>query len=109
MSLLFRPSEGTARRLALVFFSTTVVLAATLTWGWLFVRRLTLVPVQEPSPLQQATKADPVSPLLVNYQLDLPGRGEVFPALVASEVRDYWPLAVLSIANTSPEPILQLV
>ncbi len=108
MSLL-QPSEKASRRLALLFFSTTLALAAMLISGWLFVRRLTLVPIPEPSPVQQASKADPVSPLLVNYQLDLPGRGEVFPALVASDVRDYWPLANLSIVNTSPEPVLQLV
>jgi hypothetical protein len=49
-----------------------------------------------------------VSPLLVSYKLDLPGRGEIFPALT-SEARDYWPVAILSVSNTSKRPVLQAI
>lgn len=53
--------------------------------------------------------AAPVSPLLLHYQLDVPGRGEIFPALETGKVRDYWPVAVLTIANTSERPAVQTV
>src|SRR4029434_3858054 len=33
----------------------------------------------------------PISPLLLDYELDLPGRGEIFPAMVSSGAPDYWP------------------
>jgi hypothetical protein len=41
--------------------------------------------------------------------MDLPGRGEIFPALAASNASDYWPVAVLNITNTSDRPVLQTV
>ncbi len=50
----------------------------------------------------------PVSPLLVNYRLDLPGRGEIFPSLSGSKP-DNFPVAVLTIANTSERPVMQTV
>lgn len=50
-----------------------------------------------------------VSPLLLNYQLDLPGRGEVFPAMAAGGASDYWPLAILRITNTGNRPSAQTI
>jgi hypothetical protein len=47
--------------------------------------------------------------LQIQYQLNMPGRGEVFPALAGERATDYWPLAVLSIANTSTKPVLQII
>ena len=51
----------------------------------------------------------PVSPLLLEYRLDLPGRGEVFPAMTLGEVPEYWPVAMLSVTNTSNRPVAQIV
>jgi hypothetical protein len=51
----------------------------------------------------------PASPLQLQYQLNLPGRGEIFPALAGAQASDYWPVAVLSIANTSSKPVLQVI
>jgi hypothetical protein len=45
----------------------------------------------------------------VQYQLNLPGRGEIFPALAGAKATDYWPVAVLSIANTASKPVLQVI
>jgi hypothetical protein len=53
--------------------------------------------------------AGPVSPLQINYKLDLPGRGEIFPALTAGRPADYWPVAVLTISNASDRPVAQTV
>src|SRR5690349_14907751 len=104
-------SERSARLLALVFFITTVSLAITLVGWYGFVRKLTLSTTPAPPQLQRVAPSvsNQVSPLLVNYDLDLPGRGEVFPALVATSANEYWPLAILTIANTSKQPVLQMI
>jgi len=47
--------------------------------------------------------------LQIQYQLNLPGRGEIFPALAGAQAADYWPLATLSIANTAEKPVLQVI
>jgi hypothetical protein len=51
----------------------------------------------------------PASPLQIQYQLNMPGRGEIFPALAGAQAADYWPLATLSIANTATKPVLQII
>lgn len=56
-----------------------------------------------------ATITPPVSPLLVRYQLDIPSGGEIFPALAGGGPSDYWPMAVLTIANTSPQSLVETV
>jgi hypothetical protein len=99
-----------ARILATLFFATTLVLATALAGTWWFTYQLmqsTNPPPPEPLP---AVLPNPqVSPLQVHYQLDLPGRGEIFPALAASNAIDYWPVAVLTISNTSDRPVLQTI
>jgi hypothetical protein len=105
-----RISANTARVLAVVFFLTTVASTGTLVWGWHFVRKLTLVPIAEPAlPEKMRPVTAPASPLQVQYQLNLPGRGEIFPALAGAKASDYWPVAVLSIANTASKPVLQVI
>src|SRR5690349_4261067 len=106
-----RLSERSAKLLALIFFVSTVSLAITLAGWYGFVRKLTLSTTPEPPTLARTTPSvsTAVSPLLVNYDLDLPGRGEVFPALVATSANEYWPLAILTIANTSKQPVLQMI
>jgi hypothetical protein len=47
--------------------------------------------------------------LQIQYQLNMPGRGEIFPALAGARAADYWPLATLSIANTASKPVLQVI
>ena len=99
-----------ARTLAILFFITSLVLATALagTW-WYTYRLLKSINPPPPDPLPALLAVAPVSPLQVRYQLDLPGRGEIFPALAASNPSDYWPVAVLTIANTSNRPLLQTV
>jgi hypothetical protein len=105
---LFHNSDRLTRWLAgsLALFSLVLTFALMGTWYWLSHLTLTL-PLPE-NPVQKAKESGPVSPLLVEYKLDLPGRGELFPAL-ATGAREYWPLAMLSITNTSDRPVLQLV
>jgi hypothetical protein len=106
-----RISERAAKVFALIFFVTTISLALTLGAWYRFVRQLTLSTTPErPQIARVAPSIDTaVSPLLVKYDLDLPGRGEIFPALVASSAKEYWPLAILTIANTSKQPVMQLI
>src|ERR1051326_1527845 len=94
-----------ARVLAWLFFLTTIGLAGTLVWGWMFVSKLALKPLPEP-PLPAKLQANPApaSPLQIQYQLNMPGRGEIFPAFAGAKAADYWPLATLSIANTATKP-----
>src|SRR5262249_31928208 len=99
-----------ARVLAWLFFFTTAGLAGTLVWGWMFVSRLALKPLPEPQlPAKLQINPGPASPLQIQYQLNMPGRGEVFPALAGGQATDYWPLATLSIANTATKPGLQII
>ncbi len=103
-------SHKTARTLAGVFLCTTVALAAGLgaSWfcAWKLIKASTPAP---PKPLQVLLPATaPVSPLQVHYQLDVPGRGEIFPSLSA-RASDYWPVAILTISNASDRPLLQLI
>jgi hypothetical protein len=106
-----RLSDRTTRILALVFFCSTLSLAITLASWYAFVEKLSLNSVPPPPKITVTTPtvSKAVSPLLVKYDLDLPGRGEIFPALVATSAQEYWPLAILTISNTSKEPLLQLV
>jgi len=99
-----------ARALAWLFFLTTLGLAGTLAWGWMFVSRLALRPLPEPAlPTKLQNNPGPASPLQIQYQLNMPGRGEIFPALAGAQAADYWPLATLSIANTATKPVLQII
>jgi hypothetical protein len=50
-----------------------------------------------------------VSRLQIQYQLDVPGRGEIFPALASGSPSHSWPVAVLTIANESDHPLMQTV
>ena len=103
-------SAKAARVLAIVFMATTLVLAGTLAWGYFFVRRLALTPIPEPGlPAKMKPTSSPASPLQVHYELNLPGRGEIFPALAGARAVDYWPVAVLNIANTASKPVLQII
>src|SRR5689334_14643612 len=99
-----------ARVLAWVFFFTTIGFGGGLAWTWMFVTRLALKPLPEPPlPARMQVSSGPASPLQLQYQLNMPGRGEIFPALAAAHAADYWPVAVLSIANTSDKAVLQII
>jgi hypothetical protein len=96
--------------LAVVFLLTTIGLGSALAWGWMYVRKLALAPLPDPAlPAKMHPTSAAVSPLQLRYQLNLPGRGEIFPALAGGKASDYWPLAVLSIANTADKPVLQII
>lgn len=102
--------ERVARVLAVVFLLTTIALGGALGWSWHFFNKLALRPVAEPEvPAHLKASSEPVSPLQIQYQLDLPGRGEIFPAIYGSAAADYWPVATLTISNTSARPVLQII
>jgi hypothetical protein len=102
--------ERTARTLAWVFLSTTICLGVALASGWIFVSRLALKPLPDPPlPAKLQISSGPASPLQIQYQLNMPGRGEIFPALTSAQAADYWPVAVLSVANTSNKAVLQII
>ncbi|MDT8068778.1 MAG: hypothetical protein ROO76_11510 [Terriglobia bacterium] len=101
-----------AQRLAAVFFFTTVVLGLALFGFWRYVHELTLTLPVAPAPKPVANGAPPmhrVSPLLMDYRLDTPGRGELFPALMTASASDYWPAAILTITNTGKSPAVQVI
>jgi hypothetical protein len=96
--------------LAWVFLFTTIGLGGTLAWTWIFVSRLALKPLPDPPlPTRMQISSGPASPLQMQYQLNLPGRGEIFPALTGAKAADYWPVATLSVSNTSSKAVLQII
>jgi hypothetical protein len=96
--------------MAWLFLCTTVGLAGALAWTWMFVSKLALKPLPDPPlPAKMQIGTGPASPLQMQYQLNMPGRGEIFPALAGAHAADYWPVAVLSIANTSDKAVLQII
>lgn len=100
------------RRWLIAFVIACATLSAALAASWVFFFHSVDIP--HPQQLATATPgpantAVSVSPLLVSHQLDLPGRGEVFPALAATGAKDYWPVAILTISNSGERPILETV
>jgi hypothetical protein len=101
-----RMSEQGVRKLAALFSATSLLLAAALVGTCLYIYRL----MELYSPARVAVLPNPpASPLQVHYELDLPGRGEIFPALATGSPSDTWPVAVLTIVNASNRPLLQTV
>ncbi|MGZ4877006.1 MAG: hypothetical protein ACXVIO_02420, partial [Candidatus Angelobacter sp.] len=99
-----------AHVLAWVLLCTTLGLGGALAWTWVFVTKLALKPLPDPPlPVKMQVSSGPASPLQMQYQLNMPGRGEIFPAFAAAHAADYWPVAVLSIANTSNKAVLQII
>src|SRR4051812_44554389 len=100
-----------ARVLAVVFGVMSVGLTIGLVWSWMFFRSLALKMPVEPPPKIMAKVNEPVqaSPLQVSYQLELPGRGEIFPALSVGGAQDYWPVAVINISNQGDSPMLRVI
>ena len=104
---LGRISEHRARVLAGLFAATTLVLAVALGATWVYTYQLLTANVAPPPSISQLVA--PISPLQVRYQLDVPGRGEIYPALVSGNATDYWPVAILTIANLSDQHLLETV
>src|SRR5262245_56475492 len=99
-----------ARVLAWVFSLTTIALGVSLAWSWLFFTRLALKPLPDPPlPARMQASSGPASPLQIQYQLNMPGRGEIFPALAGAQAADYWPLAVLMLSYTATKTVIQLL
>ncbi len=105
-----RSSAGWARALAIVFLCTTLALTAALISTWVYILRMkTEAPPQADTLLARPELTNgPVSPLLVHYRLDIPGRGEIFPSL-AGEAPERFPVAILTITNTSERAVVQTV
>ncbi len=105
-----RTPEHKARSLATLFLLTTIALAAALGVSWFYAWKLIQASTPAPPPALQVQlpAAAPISPLQVRYQLDVPGRGEIFPSL-SSSAHDYWPVAVLTISNASDRPLIQII
>lgn len=83
--------------------------ALALSWGYFLRLSIAHTPGPPEAAVRPADNAKPVSPLLVEHQLDVPGRGELFPALIAGTAKDYWPLAIMTISNKSDGPVLEVV
>lgn len=104
-----RFSDRMVRVVAIAGLATTTVLVFVLAWSWAYFFRMTEGPARyEPLP-RVVRLSGTVSPLEVQYRLELPGRGEIFPALVTGHASDYWPVAVLTVTNTSDRPVVQSV
>jgi hypothetical protein len=104
-----RFSDRMVRVVAVAALTTTTALVFALAWSWAYFFRMTEGASRfEPLPKVIRLNA-PASPLEVQYRLELPGRGEIFPALVTGHASDYWPAAVLTVTNTSDRPVVQAV
>lgn len=108
------PTVNTSVRQRLTLWMGWLVaacLAVALAASWSFFWKLSIS--QTPALPGHATTTNDdvqqVSPLLVEHQLDVPGRGEIFPALVAGTAKDYWPLAILTVSNKSATPVLEVL
>ena len=109
--MFFRQTSHKALRiLASLFVLTTVLLALSLGTGWWYAMRLLKASTPSPPPLEAlVVPAAPASPLQIHYQLDVPGRGEIFPALAGGSAADYWPVAILAITNGDDHPMVQTI
>ncbi len=103
-----RFSDRMVRVVAVAALTVTAVLIFALAWSWAYFFRMTEGAARF-EPLPKVARATSASPLEVEYRLELPGRGEIFPALAGATRADYWPVAVLTITNTSDSPVLQTV
>jgi hypothetical protein len=100
-----------ARILAVVFGTTSLMLAFALGGSWYYMYKL-LRAEEAPMPEMVAIHPaipEPASLLQVRYELNVPGRGEIFPALESGNASDYWPAAVLSINNQSEHPVVRSI
>jgi len=100
-----------ARRLAALFGATSFLLAFALGGSWYYMYKL-LQATEPPAP--EPVAVGPVvvessSPWQVRYELNVPGRGEIFPALESGNASDYWPVAILNVSNASDHPVLRSV
>ena len=97
---------------ALTLFSTTAAIGLGIALGvsWSYAKKLEEA-VNQPLIIRERAEVNalPVSPLLMRYQLELPGRGEIFPALTVGSPSDYWPVAILTMTNDSEHPVMQVV
>jgi hypothetical protein len=110
-----------SRRLKLTLAAlttSTVVLATAVAVQWVQVRRLRatvdrfaadVLLLKSTVERRNAEAAWPISPLLLDYHLDVPGRGEVFPAMATVSAPEYWPVAILRVTNTADRAVSQTV
>jgi hypothetical protein len=90
------------------------ILAFLVVGNWIRVNRLELglarIERTVDALLQPGNQASTIiSPLLLDYQIDYPGRGEIFPAMVATAAPEYWPVAILRVTNTGNRPAAQTI
>ena len=74
----FMPGAGSVNGLAVLWLAMALAVEG-------------LASAHNPAPAQP----EPISPLQVRYQLDIPGGGEIFPALTSCGPPHYWPVATL--------------
>jgi hypothetical protein len=94
------------RFIVAIFAVLSVALAGGWAYTWIKMNKL-FVSQLPPLPELPVRQPASVSPLLVRYQLDLPGNGEIFPALAQSP--EHWPFGVLTVSNSSSSPVVQRV
>jgi hypothetical protein len=96
------------RMIAVFFALSSIALAGGWVFTWMQVNKL-FFSQMPPLPELPHPQTSEVSPLQVHYQLDLPGKGEIFPALQGVDESAQWPFAVLTISNSSEHPVVQTV
>src|SRR5688572_11536574 len=98
--------------------ASTLLLAAVVASSWVQLRRLRaevdgfaldVARLKTTVAQRDSEAAWPVSPLLLDYELEVPGRGEVFPAMASVAAPEYWPVAVLRVTNTADRAVAQTV
>ena len=96
--------------LTLLSTVAAIGLGIALAVSWSYARKLEEA-VNQPLIVRERTEENalPVSPLLMRYQLELPGRGEIFPALSIGAPAEYWPVGILTMTNDSEHPVMQVV
>jgi hypothetical protein len=96
----------------LTLLSTTAAIGLGIAFGvsWSYAKKLE-ESANQPLIVRERAEATalPVSPLLMRYQLELPGRGEIFPALTVGAPAEYWPVGILTMTNDSEHPVMQVV
>lgn len=104
------------KKVELVIGASLVALAMVSAITWAHIQRLSAAVARMEASVASLERArgvgeEPasVSPLLLDYQLDVPGRGEVFPAMAASSAPEYWPVATLRITNSANRPAAQTI
>ena len=111
------PARRRLRALALALAASTAALALLLGATWVHLCRLgdSVDGLRRDLSQMRAARTAAGAPglsagqLLVRYELALPGQGQLFPAMAATDAPEYWPVATLQLTNAGPGAVAQTV